>query len=258
MARAGRPLAVRAELCPGEKSMHPSAMANSKHFFDCYSAGFAAGSTPKPKVIEIGSRDVNGSLRSNCPQHFDYVGVDFAAGNGVDVILEDPYKLPFDGGSADIVVSSSCFEHSEMFWLVFLEIMRVLKPRGLFYLNVPSNGSFHPDPVDCWRFYPDSGRALVTWGRRNGINAALLESYTNMQVGAFNDFGSEWNDFVAVFLKDEQFVAEFPNRILATKEDFTNGRIYGGNETMKRSHITENIRKLKIINQILDNKMKIM
>ena len=46
-------------------------------------------------------------------------------------MLTDPYHLPFESNSLDVVVSSSCFEHSEMFWLLFLEIMRVLKPEGL-------------------------------------------------------------------------------------------------------------------------------
>ena len=69
--------------------------------------------------------------------------MDFQQARGVDVVLDDPYKLPLDDASVDIVVSSSCFEHSEMFWLVFLEVMRVLKSDGLFYLNAPSAGSFH-------------------------------------------------------------------------------------------------------------------
>ena len=59
------------------------------------------------------------------------------------IVLEDPYKLPFDSDSVDIVICSSCFEHSEMFWLLFLEVMRILKPTGLFYMNAPSNGAFH-------------------------------------------------------------------------------------------------------------------
>jgi SAM-dependent methyltransferase len=159
--------------------MHPTAISNCKSFFDAYASSFS--SQPKVKVIEIGSQDVNGTLRSTIPSSFEYVGVDFVEGKNVDVVLEDPYKLPFESESADIVLSSSCFEHSEMFWLVFLEIMRVLKPKGLFYLNVPSNGWFHRHPVDCWRFYPDSGRALVSWAKRNSINAALLESYTSLQ-----------------------------------------------------------------------------
>jgi hypothetical protein len=31
--------------------------------------------TPNAKVVEIGSQDVNGSLRTFCPIHFEYTGV---------------------------------------------------------------------------------------------------------------------------------------------------------------------------------------
>lgn len=196
--------------------MHPSALQNCKEFLDCYAPYVAAPDT-HTNVIEIGSQDVNGSLRSVCPDNVSYTGVDFVAGRGVDVVLQDPYVLPFEDASADIVLASSVFEHSEMFWLLFLEVMRILKPAGLFYLNAPSNGDFHRWPVDCWRFYPDSGNALVTWAKRNGMKPLLLESYTSLQ---HND---QWNDFVAVFLKDDQFAQRFPKRVLHDKRDFYNG-----------------------------------
>jgi len=229
--------------------MHPTAMSNCKIFFDTYKGSFSSGQ--KIKVIEIGSQDVNGSLRSVAPADYEYVGVDFAPGKGVDVVLSDPYALPFDGESADIVVSSSCFEHSELFWLLFLEIMRILKPKGLFYLNAPANGVFHRWPVDCWRFYPDCGGALVTWAKRNSMNVALLESYTSMQVG------DPWNDFVAVFLKDEKHVADFPKRIMDSKSDINNGVLYGGKNYLKESPLPEDLKKLLTISQIISNHIKL-
>jgi len=185
------------------------------------------------KVVEIGAQDVNGSVRDFTPSHFEYIGVDFIEAKGVDIVLTDPYKLPFDDGSLDVVISSSCFEHSEFFWLLFMECMRVLKPKGLFYLNVPSNADFHRFPVDCWRFYPDSGRALVSWAKRNGMNPALLESFVSAQKG------DVWNDFIGVFLKDEAHVADFPNRIMDSKRDFNNGLRYGSDEIFKYRVATE-------------------
>ncbi|PHV10199.1 methyltransferase domain-containing protein [Chitinimonas sp. BJB300] len=237
--------------------MHPTAMMNAQNFFDCYSKNFLVGEMEKVKVIEIGSQDVNGSIRDKCPQDFEYIGVDFVEGKGVDLILDDPYRLPFDTGYADIVVSSSCFEHSEMFWVLFLEIVRILKPRGLLYLNVPSNGEFHRYPVDCWRFYPDSGRALISWAKRNGINAALLESYTSTQIGdRWNDL-DQWNDFVAVFLKDENFISTFPNRIIDSKEDFSNGLIYNNNDFFNYGPMPEDKKKILAISQIISNQIKV-
>ncbi|MDI1245460.1 MAG: class I SAM-dependent methyltransferase, partial [Rhodoferax sp.] len=178
------------------------------------------------------------------------LGVDFVAGKGVDLILDDPYHLPFESGSVDLVVSSSCFEHSEMFWLLYLEIMRVLKPRGLFYLNVPSNGLFHRYPVDCWRFYPDSGNALVTWANRNDMNVTLLESYTSAQMNGL------WNDFVAVFLKDKSHAGDFKDRITDTFTDFTNGINAGKTDFLHPNQESEDWRKLMFISRIALNQIR--
>jgi SAM-dependent methyltransferase len=225
--------------------MHLSAMNNCKSFFQTYAEFFP--SDKSTKVVEIGSQDVNGSLRSVAPDAFDYIGVDFQAAKGVDVVLTDPYSLPFASESVDMVLSSSCFEHSEMFWLVFLEIMRVLKPRGLFYLNVPSAGSFHRYPVDCWRFYPDSGRALVQWSKRSGGNAELLESYTQK--------GGTWQDFVGVFVKDRAFANAFPKRIVSVKTDFENGTVSDSKELINMSSTCQNDKKLLTISQIVSDKL---
>jgi hypothetical protein len=57
--------------------MHPTALNNCKSFFDTYSDYFPNKNFTK--VIEIGSQDVNGSLRSITPSAFGYIGVDFQA-----------------------------------------------------------------------------------------------------------------------------------------------------------------------------------
>lgn len=192
--------------------MHPSSLKNAEAFFSVY-----AKKMHSPTIVDIGAQDVNGSLRQVAPSACNYIGVDFAVGKGVDVVLDNPYKLPFEDNSIDIVISNSCFEHSEMFWLLFLEVMRVLKPSGLFYLNAPSNGPFHRYPVDCWRFYPDSGNALVNWARMNKIDAVLMESYVSKQ------YKRIWNDYVAIFLKDKSLIELYDNRITDSKMDFYNG-----------------------------------
>ena len=206
--------------------MHPTARSNAKLFFDTYVSHIGA-----PKLLDIGSQDVNGSLRDETPPAVEYFGVDFEPGKGVDVVLTDPYQLPFDAESFDVVVTSSCFEHSEMFWLTFLEALRVLKPHGLLYVNAPSNGEFHRYPVDCWRFYPDAGRAFVSWARHEGVNAALLEFYVCRQRDDL------WNDFVAVFVKDAPSSHRYPARIVDSFEDFENGFVDRSPETL---HLASN------------------
>jgi len=193
-------------------SMHDTAMEIGKRFFDTY-----AKNRSNLIIVDVGSQDVNGSLRSVAPPNNEYIGLDFVEGEGVDVVITDPYSLPLEDNSIDIVVCSSCFEHSEFFWLLFNDIQRLLKPSGLFYLNVPSNGLFHRYPVDCWRFYPDSGVALQNWARRNGLKTTLLESFTGTQKM------DRWNDFVAVFVKDPSFINNYADRIQTTFSDYTNG-----------------------------------
>jgi SAM-dependent methyltransferase len=199
--------------------MHDSAMSFGDLFFKTY-----VRDSKDVTIVDIGSQDVNGSLRLAAPKRCAYIGVDFVAGNGVDLIIEDPYKLPFEDDSVDVIVSSSCFEHSEFFWLLFLDLARIMKPGGLLYMNAPSNGSFHRYPVDCWRFYPDSGIALQNWARRNGFEFTMLESFIGKQKKEV------WNDFVAVFFKGANDSASFPNRMQGRTPNFTNGIVAGTEE----------------------------
>lgn len=220
--------------------MHHTARLNAELFFSTYATG-REGLT----IAEIGSLDVNGSIRDAAPRGARYLGLDFMPGKGVDIVLDDPYALPLADASQDIVVSSSCFEHSEMFWLVFGEILRVLKPNGLFYLNAPSNGPIHRYPSDCWRFYPDAGRALVAWGRRCGYPVALLESFVAAQAqGPFNDF-------VAVFIRDEMQAPNYPRRMIERAERFTNGSVLGRDEILNKQTLPEDQRKLATVSAAL-------
>jgi len=202
--------------------MHPSALQNAKYFFDNYT-----DPSRPATVVDIGAQNVNGSLKDVAPSHLKYIGVDFIQARGVDVVLTDPYTLPFESESVDIVVSSSCLEHSEMFWVLFLEILRVLRPSGLFFMNVPTNGHFHRYPVDCWRFYPDSGQALVTWAKRSGLKPECLESYVS------DKMGSVWNDYVAVFVKDESFADTHKSRIVNNIGSYTNGSVSGTDKLLR-------------------------
>lgn len=189
--------------------MHTSAKLNAQRFFDNYGPMFADGAV----VLDLGSLDVNGSLKELCPSRFHYIGVDFEAGKNVDLVMQDPYAVPIHDEKVDIVLSSSVFEHCKMFWLLFLDVMRVLKPHGLFYLNVPSNGAFHRHPVDCWRFYPDSAMALVDWAKRNQLNPAAIESWWS----TISDEG-QWNDYVSVFIKDVDYISRYPSTMVYTKD----------------------------------------
>jgi hypothetical protein len=110
---------------------------------------------------------------------------------------------------------------------------------------------FHRYPVDCWRFYPDSGRAMIDWSKRNGLNPAMLESYTSYQ-----DRG-DFNDFVAVFLKDESLVKKYPKRITDTFHDFYNGLNYGSDEFLNYSMRVEDQKRIKAIPKFIRKRLKV-
>jgi SAM-dependent methyltransferase len=190
--------------------MHISALHYGKAFFETYTSSLSSSNL---LIVDVGSQDVNGSLRQFAPLGSQYIGVDFETAAGVDVVLTDPYKLPFDTGSVDVIVCSSVYEHSEFFWLLFLETLRVLKPSGILYLNAPSNGAMHRYPIDAWRFYPDSGKSLTNWARRNGMPAVLLESFIGTKRGELSGDGM-WNDFVAVVLRDENHLPPIKCRMI--------------------------------------------
>ncbi len=178
--------------------MHPSAMMAGRAFFQRYCT------TSGLRILDVGSMDVRGSLRSAAPEGAHYVGVDLAPGKGVDVVLADPDHFPFEDRSFDAIVSTSCFEHAEFFWLTVLECARVLAHGGYLYLNAPSNGMYHPAPTDNWRFYPDAGRAMTRWSTRNGLPMELVESFILNQIDDY------WNDFVGVLRRRIEGGGELP------------------------------------------------
>ena len=194
--------------------MHDTALFYGKKFFENYVS-------KKSKILDIGSKDENGSLRKYANDKHEYIGIDMIPGENVDVVQDDPYVIPFNNDTFDIVTATSVFEHSSMFWVLANEIFRVLKPNGLFYLNVPSNGPYHTYPLDCYRFYPDAGNGIVEWGVRSGYkNLIVLESFIG------NKKLDNWNDFVCIFLKDKNYLSEYNSRIIDSHKSYTFGKKY--------------------------------
>jgi len=164
--------------------MHKSAYDNINKYTEKYLKDLEGKGA---KILDVGSMDVNGTLKPifNKPG-WEYVGVDIAKGKNVNVVLADPYKYPFQDDHFDAAVSSSCFEHDEMFWLTFKEVVRVVKSGGYFFLAAPFKDGIHRVPVDCWRFLPDGYKALCKWEPK----ATLIDSFIDDRphrdcVGAF-------------------------------------------------------------------------
>lgn len=190
--------------------MHAESLTNMQRFHDTYVAPHLPLSKSKLTLVDIGSMNENGTYRDIFPESaFAYVGVDLAAGDGVDVVADDPYAYPLPDNHADIVISGQMMEHCEFFWLAFDEMMRIAKPGGLIVSIVPSCGPIHRYPVDCYRFLPDSMAALA---KHAGCD--LLESW--------HDEESPWGDVVGIF----KTPAPTPGQIAAERASTYGGEPY--------------------------------
>ena len=176
--------------------MHYSAYVNAQKFYEkyCYE------NIQNKKILDVGSYDVNGTMKPIFEQG-QYIGLDMEKGPNVDIVGKS-HEIPFIDNFFDIVISSSCFEHDDMFWVSFKEMCRVLKPGGYMYIQAPQNGPYHGWPGDNWRFYADSWRALEKWGKSLGYEVELVESYIDEKTPSPEYEGNRiWNDSIGIYRK---------------------------------------------------------
>jgi SAM-dependent methyltransferase len=144
--------------------MHQSSLDKMTAFRERY---LSAKKNEPLRILDLGSQDVNGSYHSIFSQRpWNYIGLDMAAGDNVDIVLRTPYVWSeVASESADVVISGQAFEHIQYFWITMLEVARVLKPGGLCCILAPSGGPEHRYPLDCWRFYTDGMVTLAHFSK---------------------------------------------------------------------------------------------
>jgi SAM-dependent methyltransferase len=99
------------------------------------------------KLLDIGSYDVNGTTRRHWPEAKEYVGVDWRAGPGVDVVSL-AHNLTYADGYFDVVISTEALEHDH-YWRRTLETMhRLLRQDGLFIFTAAST-NFPQHHAEC-------------------------------------------------------------------------------------------------------------
>jgi SAM-dependent methyltransferase len=172
--------------------MHDTALIAGDSFSETY------GGIDKV-VVDIGGQNVNGSLRKFFTSRgMKYICLDIVKHPSVDIVINPGDKLPFETGSIDLIVSTSCFEHDPCFWLSFKEMARILRMGGYIYINAPTNGPYHCYPGDNWRFYSDAGQALAFW---SGKAVASEEVHPVKVIETFHVLPKNdlWIDFVCVW-----------------------------------------------------------
>ncbi len=116
------------------------------------------------RVLEVGSRDFNGTLRSVFGFYgpSEYVGVDLVRGPGVDVICAaEELVQRFGNESFDIVIATEVLEHIRDWRAAIANLKAVCRPEGRLLVTTRSRGfPVHGFPHDYWRYETDDFRTI--------------------------------------------------------------------------------------------------
>jgi len=112
-------------------------------------------------VVDVGSRDINGTYRGLMPGCWSYLGLDLGPGRNVDRVMPSAFDTGLADGYADIVLCGQVLEHCTDPPKLVREIARILRPGGWCFLVAPAVWVRHRFPVDCWRILRDGMRALI-------------------------------------------------------------------------------------------------
>ncbi len=129
-----------------------------------------------------------------------YIGVDIdARGHGhenenVDIYY-DGVTLPFEDHSFDVVFTSEVFEHVDNLDEIFLEITRVLKPKGKIFVTMPFVFMEHEIPFDFRRF---SEYGLSLFLQKNGFDIQKKYKSTKDIETIFQN----WNVYIYSLIMD--------------------------------------------------------
>ncbi len=111
-------------------------------------------------VIEMGSLNINGTVRDFYENTPTYIGIDLGWGPGVDMVCEGQNVMLPDN-SFDVAVSAECFEHNP-FWLeTFVNMHRLAKHFVIFTCageGRPEHGTTRTTPGNSpftlnWDYY---------------------------------------------------------------------------------------------------------
>jgi hypothetical protein len=117
-------------------------------------AALPASDVAGARVLEVGSYDVNGSVRPLVEAHgpASYLGVDQSGGPRVDKVVSC-YDLvdTFGPDAFDIVISTEMLEHVDDWQRAVAELAGVAA--DLLVITTRSKGfPYHPFPGDFWRY----------------------------------------------------------------------------------------------------------
>lgn len=103
---------------------------------------------PGASVLEIGSHDVNGSVRPLFQQASHYHGIDIAPGPGVDEVADaSDWRAP---RLYDVVVSTEVLEHAPRWYDVLDNAWGALEPGGRLLFTFATDPRAPHSAIDGW------------------------------------------------------------------------------------------------------------
>lgn len=111
-------------------------------------------------VLELGSMNVNGTIRDALVNFTTYTGIDISPGPCVDLIIDKVEDLPQQ--LFDTVVCCETLEHVVNPWKTLEYLKTRLKKGGLLIVSTPTYGfPEHRFPIDCYRFGEDAYKLFI-------------------------------------------------------------------------------------------------
>ena len=130
---------------------------------------------PFKRVLEIGSLDINGTIRPLFSGAETYVGIDVQNGPGVDVVADGAtYESDI---KFDCVVSTEALEHCDHADALIANAHRLLGKGGVFLMTCagvgrPPHSGIDEHPIREWEFYRNVDEVMLTeWLNDAGFGA---------------------------------------------------------------------------------------
>ena len=132
---------------------------------------------PSGTVVEIGGRDINGSVRVLFGD--PYISTDIRGGDGVDVVADgETYQPPAPAGA---VVCCEVFEHTPRGEQICANVFRMLAPGGVFLVTAAGDGrkphsAIHGGRVESFEFYENVTRTMLASWLRDFAEVEITEN----------------------------------------------------------------------------------
>jgi len=97
-------------------------------------------------VLDLGGRNVNGSIRELFPKATSWTALDIRDGEGVDIVADAADWVP--DRLYDVVVSTELFEHTPVWPEICATAFKACRPGGLLILTMAGPGRPEHSAVD--------------------------------------------------------------------------------------------------------------